>query len=208
MAGGCCSDGCAPAPEEGRFRRVLWIALAINGAMFAVEFVVGFVAGSASLQADAVDFFADAANYAVSLSVAGLALGWRARASLLKGATMGLFGIGILAAAGWRLLAGTVPEAELMGWMGLAALAANLAVAAMLFRFREGESNQRSVWLCSRNDVIGNLAVLAAASGVFATGTAYPDLLVAAILAGLQLSAAWAIVRQARGELRLAAAAA
>src|SRR5436305_2966886 len=153
---GCC-DCSAPSSADRKFRVVLWAALVINLAMFAVEIGGSILAGSSALQADALDFLADAANYAISLSVAGAALAWRARAALVKGATMGVFGLGVLVSAAWHAIAGTVPHAELMGAIGVAALIANGSVAAMLYRYRGGEAHMRSIWLCSRNDVIGNL---------------------------------------------------
>ena len=197
--GGCCTS--PPPADSGQFRTVLWAALAINLAMFGAEIVGSIIAGSSALQADALDFLADAANYAISLSVVGLALAWRARAALVKGATMGLFGLGVLANAAWHAVAGTVPQAELMGAIGIAALIANATVAAMLFAYRAGDSNMRSIWICSRNDVIGNLAVLAAAAGVFGTGAGWPDIAVALIMAGLGIAGAAQILRQALGEL-------
>jgi len=196
----CCD--CDPEPPNGRaFRIVLWLALAINFAMFAVEIGGSILASSSALQADALDFLADAANYAISLSVAGLALAWRARAALVKGATMGVFGVGVLVSTAWHAIAGTVPHAELMGAICVAALIANGSVAAMLYRYRGGEANMRSIWLCSRNDVIGNLAVLFAAVGVFGSGTGWPDTAVAMIMAALGISGAWQITRQALAEL-------
>jgi len=169
--------------------------------MFAVEIGGSILASSSALQADALDFLADAANYAISLSVAGLVLAWRARAALVKGATMGVFGVGVLVSTAWHAIAGTVPHAELMGAIGVAALIANGSVAAMLYRYRGGEANMRSIWLCSRNDVIGNLAVLFAAVGVFGSGTGWPDTAVAMIMAALGISGAWQITRQALAEL-------
>jgi Co/Zn/Cd efflux system component len=203
MSATCCGGPETSGAPDQAFRLVLWIALAINVAMFAVEIVASLIAGSSALQADALDFLADSANYAISLSVAGLGLTWRARAALIKGATMGVFGIGVLVSALWHAVHGTVPQAEVMGVIGIAALAANGGVAAMLYRFRSGEANMRSVWLCSRNDVIGNLAVLAAAAGVFGTGTGWPDFAVALIMAVLGISGAWQITRQALSEMSL-----
>jgi len=202
---GCCSSCHAPVETTiaPRLRKALWAALAINAGMFMVEIVAGVAAGSSSLQADALDFFGDAANYAVSLFVLGMSLRRRALASLVKGATMGAFGLWVIGNTVFQLLHGTVPAAEVMGAVGLAALAANIVVAVMLYAFRDGDSNMRSVWICSRNDAIGNLAVLGAASGVFATGSGWPDLLVAAIMAGLALTGAAQIFRHALAELRL-----
>ncbi len=206
MAGCCHDDHCSTAaqPElnSPRWRRALWIALAINATMFAAEIAAGVAAGSASLQADALDFLGDAANYAISLAVAGMALQWRAKASLLKGAPLGLFGLWVLGNTAWHAYLGTLPRAEFMGIVGLVALIANGGVALMLYRFRTGDANMRSVWICSRNDAIGNLAVLLAAAGVFGTGTGWPDIVVATIMAALGISGGWQIVRQALGELR------
>ena len=206
--GGCCHDdhcsteGDRNALNSPAWRQALWIALAVNAVMFAGEIVAGVAAGSASLQADALDFLGDAGTYAISLMVAGLGLGWRARAALLKGAGLLVLGFWVIGSTAWHSLAGTLPEAQVMGVVGALALLANAAVALMLFRFRAGDANMRSVWICSRNDAIGNLAVLAAAAGVFGTGTGWPDLIVAAIMASLSISGGWQIVRQARGELR------
>jgi Co/Zn/Cd efflux system component len=185
----------------------LWIALLVNLGMFVVEIASGVHAGSVSLLADSLDFLGDAANYGISLFVLGMGLASRARASLFKALCMLLFGIGVLSMAGWRALSGAVPEAITMGLIGSLALAANLLVAVLLFRYREGDSNMRSVWLCTRNDALGNLAVLLAAVGVFGTGTAWPDLLVATIMASLAISAAVQVMRQARTELHSAHAA-
>jgi hypothetical protein len=161
---------------------VLWAALIINITMFGVELAGGLQAGSASLLADAVDFFGDAANYGISLLVLGMALTWRARAALFKGLAMGAFGVFVLGRAAWSAASGTVPEPVTMGAIGALALLANVSVAAMLYAWREGDANMRSVWLCSRNDAIGNLAVMAAALGVFGTGSGWPDLAVAAVM--------------------------
>jgi len=188
--------------NDPRWRRVLWFAFAINAAMFLVEIIAGVGAESRALQADAIDFLGDAGNYAISLAVVSMALVWRARAALLKAATMLAFGIGVMIVTVWSVLAGTEPHAETMGIIGALALAANVTVAMMLYRFRSGDSNMRSVWICSRNDAIGNVAVLLAALGVFGTGSAWPDLLVAFVMAALAISGSLSVFRQARGELR------
>jgi Co/Zn/Cd efflux system component len=206
MSNCCDSHGCTPpSAQSPRYRRVLWAALIINAAMFAVEAAGGLRAGSVSLLADAVDFFGDAANYGVSLFVLGMAITARARAALFKGLTMGAFGVFVLGRSAWSVAAGTVPEPATMGVIGALALAANVSVALMLYAWREGDANMRSVWLCSRNDAIGNVAVMAAALGVFGTGSAWPDLAVAAVMGVLALTASWSVVRQARHELRPAA---
>ncbi|GGG52408.1 cobalt transporter [Caldovatus sediminis] len=206
MAAGCCSgpscSASAPPPREAGWRRALWIALAVNAGMFLAELAAGVAAGSASLQADAMDFLGDAANYAISLGVAGMALAWRARAALLKGLSLAALGLWVLGNTAWHALAGTLPAAPVMGAVGVLALAANAGVALMLYRWRGGDANMRSVWICSRNDAIGNLAVLLAAAGVFGTGTGWPDLAVASVMAALGLWGGRQIVGQALGELR------
>jgi len=200
----CCShDTCASATvARGRYARVLWIVLAINAAMFAIEIGAGLIAGSAALLADALDFFADAANYAISLTVLGMALAWRARAALVKGLSMAAFGLWVIGTVIWNLLHGTVPDWTVMGKVGALALIANIACLALLYAWRDGDANMRSVWICSRNDVLANVAVLAAAFGVFGTGRGWPDLTVAAIMAGLALQGAWVVIRAAQAELR------
>jgi Co/Zn/Cd efflux system component len=185
----------------------LWIALLVNSLMFGVELVGGLGAHSVSLLADAVDFLGDAGNYALSLFVLGLAPVWRTRTALFKGVTMGVYGLFVLGRAGWSMSQGIVPEPATMGMIGVLALAANGLVALLLYAFRDGDANMRSVWLCTRNDMIGNAAVLLAALGVFGTGSGWPDVAVATIMAVLGLSAAKSVVIQARGELRTAAAA-
>jgi Co/Zn/Cd efflux system component len=200
----CCDDPCclsSQALSSPQWRRSLWIALAVNATFFVGEIAAGLAAGSSALQADALDFFGDAANYAVSLGVAGLAITWRARAAIVKGSTLILFALWVLGSAVWHALHGTLPSAEVMGVVGIAALIANGGVALMLYRFRGGDANMRSVWICSRNDAIGNLAVTAAAIGVFGTGTGWPDIVVAAIMGGLGLWGGLQIVRQAWSEL-------
>jgi Co/Zn/Cd efflux system component len=202
----CCHDDHCSAPTPGgadpRWRRALWIALAVNAGMFALEIAAGVAAGSASLQADALDFLGDAANYAISLGVAGMALAWRARAALLKGLSLAVLAAWVIATTVWHAIAGTLPSAETMGAVGVLALVANAGVALMLYRYRGGDANMRSVWICSRNDAIGNAAVVLAAAGVFGTGTAWPDIIVASVMAALGVSGGWQIVRQAAGELR------
>lgn len=200
MAGSCCHHDHHREVHDRRFRQVLWIALAINAGMFAVELVAGVLASSLSLQADALDFFGDAANYAVSLVVVGMGLRWRASAAVAKGLTMTVFGLWLMGATVWHVIAGTVPDAATMGIVGFLALAANAAVFVMLWAFRGGDSNMRSAWLCSRNDVVGNVAVLLAALGVFGTGTGWPDLAVAVIMAGLALQGGVLTLRLASRE--------
>ena len=198
------SHECCPAPTSSTdvsYRRVLWIALFANLAMFAVELVASVWSGSSALAADAADFLGDSANYALSLGAIALGGAWVSRVALLKGAAMSLYGVAVLAYAGWRAWLGVPPEPVTMGVVGMLALAVNFSVAAMLYRFREGDANMRSVWLCTRNDVIANLAVLIAAAGVLGTGTIWPDVAVAAMLAVLGLSSGRIVIRRARAEL-------
>jgi Co/Zn/Cd efflux system component len=203
----CC---CTPPPlnldphrgNAAAYRRVLWAVLAINAVMFMVEIGAGLAAGSASLQADALDFLGDAANYAISLIVVGMALRYRATAALAKGATMALLGLWVIGTVVWHAVQGTLPSAFTMGAVGFAALAANAASFGLLWAYRGGDANMRSAWICTRNDVLGNLAVLVAALGVFGTGTGWPDIIVAAIMAALALQGATIVVRQSLAELR------
>jgi Co/Zn/Cd efflux system component len=188
--------------QQAAYRRVLCWVLAINAAMFSVEIGAGLAAGSAALQADAVDFLGDAANYAISLFVVGMGLRYRASAALAKGGTMAVFGLWVLAVTSWHAFNGTFPHAFTMGGVGLAALVANAASFWLLWQHRTGDANMRSAWICTRNDVLGNLAVLIAAAGVFGTGTGWPDVIVAAVMAMLALQGAATIIRQARSELR------
>jgi Co/Zn/Cd efflux system component len=192
MSASRCHDCHDDDPQRGNpaYRRVLWIVLAINAVMFAVEIGAGLTAGSASLQADALDFLGDAGNYAISLLVVGMALRYRATAALAKGGTMALFGLWVLGITGWHAWHGTLPQAFTMGVVGFTALAANAASFGLLWGHRGGDANMRSAWICTRNDALGNLAVLLAALGVFGTGTGWPDVLVAAIMASLALQGA------------------
>jgi Co/Zn/Cd efflux system component len=204
MSAHCCEHD-TPAPQTvidlPRYRRVLWLALLVNAAMFAIEVAGGIRSGSLSLLADAVDFAGDALNYGVSLAVLAAAVVWRARAALAKAASMMGFGVFVLGSALWNVWHGEVPVAATMGVVAVMALAANLGVAWMLYAFREGDANMRSVWLCTRNDAIGNLAVMAAALGVFGTGAAWPDLAVAGLMATLALRGGWQVLEQARREI-------
>lgn len=207
MSGSCCQHGPAvDARPDPAFRRVLWIALAVNAGFFLIELAAALAAGSVSLQADAIDFAGDAGNYAISLLVVGLSLQARARATLVKGATMGLFGLWVIVTAAWHVAAGTLPNAPTMGAIGVAAMLANLLVLSLLWRHRAGDSNRRSVWICTRNDVLCNLAVLVAALGVFGTRSLWPDVIVAGVMAALALQGAWAVLRHALSELRGTAA--
>jgi Co/Zn/Cd efflux system component len=194
------SDACCSPPPVS-YRRVLWIALVANITMFAVELVAAVWSGSSALAADAADFLGDSANYALSLGAIALGGAWTSRVALLKGLAMSFYGVAVLAYAGWRAWLGVAPEPLTMGVVGLLALAVNFGVGMMLYRFREGDANMRSVWLCTRNDVIANILVLIAAAGVFGTGTIWPDVGVAAFLAILGLTSGRVVIRQARAEL-------
>lgn len=201
MAKECCDGGCSNSLITPRYQKILWVALIANFAMFIVEVLSGLNAHSVSLMADAIDFFGDAMNYGISLAVLSMSLIWRARAALFKGITMGAFGLFVLASAVWSFMNGKVPEPYTMGVIGLLALAVNVGVALMLYAYRDGDANMESVWLCSRNDAIGNVAVMLAALGVFGSGSAWPDLLVAVIMASLGLSAAVQVVQRSVSEI-------
>jgi Co/Zn/Cd efflux system component len=189
-------------PVPPGYRKVLWIALAVNALMFLVEIAAGVATGSVSLLADAIDFLGDAGNYGLSLAVLAMGTVARGRAAMFKAACMLSFGVLVLGRAAWGAFHGLAPEPLTMVLVGALALLANVGVAVILYAYREGDANMRSVWLCTRNDAIGNVAVMLAALGVFGTGTRWPDLLVAAVMAGLALAAGLSVVRQARQELR------
>ena len=209
VADGCCDSACGSeeAKADPRWRRVLWVALIVNAAMFLVEMVAGAAADSRALQADALDFLGDAGNYAISLAVVGAVLTWRARAALLKSLFMLGFAGWVFSSAVLAFLNGTSPDAATMGVVGALALAANAGVALLLFRYRMGDANMRSVWICSRNDAIGNVAVMLAAIGVFGTGSAWPDLIVATVMAALTLTGGMQVFRHAMAELKTVPAA-
>lgn len=198
----CCSQETAPAGAlQRRFGRVLWIVLTINAAMFVIEFGAGLAAGSSALLADSLDMLGDALLYAVSLYAVGRSARWRAGVSLLKGGAMGALGLLVAAEVAWTLLSGRLPEAPVMGAVGVLALFANLACVALLFAFRRGEINMRSTWLCSRNDVIANLGVLTAAAGVAWSGSAWPDILVGSAIAAIVLHSALGVVHESARQL-------
>lgn len=203
MADQCCASACGSETtlNDARWRRVLWIALGLNAAMFIVEGVAGYFAGSRALQADALDFLGDAANYAISLSVAGMALAWRAKTAMVKGITILSFGLGVLVWAIWGLFHGSNPAPYAMSAVGTLALVVNFGVAVMLYRYRTGDANMRSVWICTRNDAINNCLVIGAGVAVLWTGSGLPDLIAALVMAILGISGGWQIIRQARLEL-------
>jgi len=206
MSAHCCSDlDRSTPPVAPTSRRALWIALVLNAIMFVVELGASWTSGSVSLLADSIDFFGDAGNYALSLAVLGLAASTRSKTALFKAACMGAFGVFVLGRAAWNFRLGLPPEPATMGVVGFAALAVNTGVALLLYRFRNGDANMRSVWICSRNDAYGNLAVLLAALGVFGTASAWPDLLVAGVMGLLALNGSWTVLHHARRELNGAA---
>jgi Co/Zn/Cd efflux system component len=206
MSASCCNHTSDNQSRDVRYRRVLWAVLCINAGMFLIEVIAGLAAGSVSLQADALDFLGDTANYGISLFVVGMAIRYRASAALAKGVTMAAFGVWVVAASIWHATVGRLPEAMTMGGVGFAALIANAACFALLWAYRDGDSNMRSVWLCSRNDVLGNLAVLLAAFGVFGTGSGWPDVIIGFAMGALAIQGAWLVIRHATEELRTSGA--
>jgi len=202
MGADCCGHGATFEGLSADYKRRLWAVIAINAAMFLVEMGAGALAGSQALQADALDFLGDAATYGISLAVIGSALRVRAWAAFAKGISLTLMGLWVFGATAYHVLILGLPRAEVMGAVGFMALAANVASVLILIRYKDGDANVRSVWLCSRNDAIGNVAVVIAALGVWATATKWPDLIVAAVMAGIFLYSSGQILRQALGELR------
>lgn len=203
MADACCSGG-VPVFDgvDPRYKRVLWTVIGLNGAMFLAEMAAGRLAGSQALQADALDFLGDTVTYGLSLAVIGASLRTRATAALFKGLSLSLMGLWVFGSTVYRALVMGVPSADIMGVVGFMALAANLASVGLLLPYKDGDANVRSVWLCSRNDAIGNVAVLLAALGVWGSATAWPDLVVAGVMAGIFLTSAAQILRQAWSEYR------
>jgi Co/Zn/Cd efflux system component len=202
MSGCGCDSVCNTAAPDPGYRRALWVALVLNALMFGVELVASVEAQSVSLLADAVDFLGDAGNYSVALFVLGRAPVWRSRTALWKGGLMVGYGVFVLGKSAWQWSVDIVPEPLIMGWVSLLALAVNIGVAALLYAHRRGDAQSRSVWLCSRNDALGNLAVIGAAGGVWATAHGWPDIAVALVLAGLALTSGASVIRHAREELR------
>lgn len=198
---GCCGQDTKFDGASVAFKRTLIAVIAINGAMFITEIVAGITAGSQALLADALDFLGDTATYAISLAVIGMPLIVRAKAALFKGISLALMGFWVFGSTLYHVLVTSTPQAEIMGVVGFLALLANLASVLLLLKYRDGDANVRSVWLCSRNDAIGNVAVILAASGVWASQTAWPDLLVAGLMASLFLWSSLQIIRQARAEM-------
>lgn len=193
--------GCSGNPQfdglDPTYKRVLWAVIVINAAMFLVEMSAGKLAGSQALQADALDFLGDAFTYGLSLAVIGMSLKIRSTAALFKGLSLLFMGLWVFGSTVYQFFILGVPKAEIMGVIGFLALAANTASVLLLIRYKDGDANVRSVWLCSRNDAIGNVAVMVASAAVWLTATAWPDLIVAIIMAGLFLRSAQLILIQA-----------
>lgn len=201
MASDCCGNGVKFDGVSAAYKRTLRAVIAINGSMFLVEMGAGVFAGSRALQADALDFLGDTATYGITMLVIGMPIFWRARAALLKGLSLAAMGLWVLGSTAYNVLFLGAPQAEIMGAVGFLALTANLTSVVLLLKYRDGDANVRSVWLCSRNDAIGNVAVMGAASGVWASRTAWPDLIVAGLMASLFLWSSVQICRQAFREL-------
>lgn len=198
----CCGHDAKFDGVSDDYKRRLWIVIALNASMFAIEMTAGHFAKSQALQADALDFAGDALTYGISLAVIGASIRARTNAALAKGISLLLMGLWVFGSTAYRFFYVGLPEAEIMGIVGFFALVTNLASVLMLMRYKDGDANVRSVWLCSRNDAVGNVAVMLAALGVWSTATGWPDLIVASIMAGLFLSSAFQIVRQALSERR------
>ncbi len=199
---GCCGENTKFEGLSADYKRRLWLVIALNATMFVVEMTAGHFAKSQALQADALDFLGDALTYGISLAVIGASIQVRTNAALAKGVSLLLMGLWVFGSTVYRIFYADVPEAQIMGVIGLLALLTNLASVLLLVRYKDGDANVRSVWLCSRNDAIGNVAVMFAALGVWGTSSVWPDLTVAMIMAGLFLSSAVQIMRQALAERR------
>jgi Co/Zn/Cd efflux system component len=202
MGAECCGHNAKFEGLSADYKRRLWLVIAINASMFLVEMGAGALAGSQALQADALDFLGDATTYGISLAVIGASIQIRARAALLKALSLSAMALWVLGSTAYHVLILGIPRAEIMGAIGILALAANVASVLILMRYKDGDANVRSVWLCSRNDAIGNVAVMIAALAVWGTATKWPDLLVAAIMAGLFLTSSIQILRQSFKEMR------
>jgi Co/Zn/Cd efflux system component len=202
---GCCGHSARFEGLSEDYKRRLWLVIAINAGMFAVEMGAGQLSGSQALKADALDFLGDALTYGISLAVIGASLQTRATAAMAKGISLLLMGLWVFGSTVYQVFVVGVPQAHIMGVIGFMALAANLLSVLLLARYKDGDANVRSVWLCSRNDAIGNVAVMIAALGVWGTASGWPDLIVAGIMAGLFLNSAVQILSQALQERREAA---
>ncbi|MGB0206155.1 MAG: cation transporter [Neptuniibacter sp.] len=202
MAGCGCNSNVQFDGVSAEYKRILWIVIAINVVMFVVETGASIASQSMALRADALDFLGDSLTYTITLLAIGHSLRWRASAALFKGISLALMGLWVLGSTLYRTLVLEIPNEMIMGSVAMMAFTANLISALLLLKYRNGDSNVRSVWLCSRNDAIGNLAALLAAGAVFATQSPWPDLIVAFAMALLFLHSASLILRQAIAELR------
>lgn len=203
MTKDCCGTGTTFEGLSADYKRRLWLVIAINALMFVIEIGAGALSGSQALQADALDFAGDAATYGISLAVIGKSVQVRSQAALAKGLSLSIMGLWVFGSTLYHVLVLGVPRAEIMGVVGFLALAANVTSVLVLMPYREGDANVRSVWLCSRNDAIGNIAVMAAAAGVWITASKWPDLIVAAIMAALFLTSSFQILRQSLREMQV-----
>lgn len=201
-AGEAASTNADASHITGGYRRALWIVVLLNAGYGVIELAGGFLSDSQALKADALDFMGDGLITLLGIVAIGWGLAWRARSALLQGLFLGALGLGVLINTLFRLEAGYEPEAGLMSLFGIAALAVNVAAAMVLIPHRTGDANVRAVWLFSRNDAIGNLAVVIAAGLVAWTGTRWPDLVVALIIAGLFPQSSVSIILDARRDLR------
>jgi Co/Zn/Cd efflux system component len=202
MAEPCCGSNVRFEGLDPRYKRVLWAVIAINAAMFVIESAAGHIAESRALQADALDFLGDTVTYGLSLAVIGRSLHTRSYAAMLKGLSLTAMGLWVFGSTAYHVLVLSVPRAEVMGLIGSFALAANVTSVVLLMRYKDGDANVRSVWVCSRNDAVGNVAVMAAGLAVWSTSSAWPDLAVAAVMAGLFLNSSAQILLQASREYR------
>jgi cation diffusion facilitator family transporter len=198
----CCGREAVFEGLSPDYKRRLWLVIGINAVMFLVEMGAGALAGSRALQADALDFLGDTFTYGITLAVIEAPLRTRALAAFIKGISLTLMGLWVLVSTAYYVLVIGVPRAEVMGVVGFLALAANFASVLILLRYKEGDANVRSVWVCSRNDAIGNIAVMIAAIGVWITASRWPDLIVAAIMAGIFVTSSAQILRRSIAELR------
>ncbi len=204
MSADCHNHHCDSATAiDPRYRKILWIALVVNAVMFVIEIGVSITADSAALLADSIDFGGDAANYGLAIWALSMATIWRARIAWIKGASMLVFGVFVLGKALWLAFSASVPHAELMGGVALMALIANVSVALLLYAYRDGDANMQSVWLCTRNDAIGNVAVIAAAIVVWLTGTGWSDVVVAILMGGLAIQSGARVIRLAKLEMTM-----
>ncbi|MFA6236377.1 MAG: cation transporter [Bacteriovorax sp.] len=203
MSDSCCNNVCKVELNETNkgFKKILWIALVLNFSMFMVDIVFAVLARSLSLKADAIDFLGDSANYFITLFVVNSVLSTKAHVSLLKAAFMFCFGMWILVEALISFNSTELPKYLTMSWVGGLAMAVNTFVAVLLYKFRNGDSNMQSVWMCSRNDAIGNLAVLVASAGVYFLSSKWPDLIVAIFIATLAVTSSYKVMKLALAEL-------